>query len=190
MPTASAQTQAAPLSRGDLGAYSGYLLSAPLRLSLEGSILSVGHSFPNCATREDDAGNSVGGIPIQHYAEWRFTPRLTLSGFTQLGCPIDAGIGGTLMYVAPLRPSMQIVFGVGMYMAPGQQSLFGGSQASPAQLVASLASSALRGLHGDSPVQAGARVDLVVDTKDVGPLHLGVESQGPARHGIKLGGGF
>jgi hypothetical protein len=39
-----------------------------------------------------------GGIPVQHYAELRLTPRLVLSGFTQLGCPIDAGIGGVLTF--------------------------------------------------------------------------------------------
>jgi hypothetical protein len=67
----------------------------------------------------------VGGVPVEHYAELRLTPRLTLSGFTRLGCPIDAGIGGALTYAVPLRESLSFVFGAGLYAVPGQLPLFG-----------------------------------------------------------------
>jgi hypothetical protein len=86
------------------GDFSRFLLSAPLRLLLAGSVIPKASWFPNCVSREDDVGNSVGGIPVQHYSELRLTPRLVLSGFTQLGCPIDAGIGTAFTYALALRP--------------------------------------------------------------------------------------
>jgi hypothetical protein len=99
---ASAQTSAsvgsqtpppAAPSGDDLGyvpPFSGSVLAAPMRLTLEGSIFPKASGFPQCASLEDDVGNSVGGIPVQHYTDWQLTPRLVLSAFTQLGCPIDA----------------------------------------------------------------------------------------------------
>jgi hypothetical protein len=175
---------------GDAGDFSGYRLSAPLRLSLEGSIIPKAGGFPNCASREDAVGNSVGGIPVQHYAEWRLTPRLVLSGFTQLGCPIDAGIGAALTYAVPLRRSLQLVFGAGIYAAPGQIALFSGPQASLPQYLGSLLASAAQGPRIDSPVNGAARVDLVLNAKDGHPYNVGVESLGSGTQTIKFGGGF
>jgi hypothetical protein len=165
---------------GDAGAFSGYHASTPLRLSLEGSVFSKAGMFPNCIALEDDVGNSVGGIPVQHDLELRLTPRLSLSVFTQLGCPIDAGIGGALTYAVPLRKSVQVVFGLGLYGAPGQLPLFRGLQ-----------SSFLQGLRGQSsPINEAARVDVVWSTKDGHPYHVGTESLGLGRQGIRFGGGF
>jgi uncharacterized glyoxalase superfamily protein PhnB len=174
---------------GDAGDFSGYLLSAPLRLSLEGSIIPKAGGFPNCASREDDVGNSVGGIPVQHYAEWRLTPRLVLSGFAQLGCPIDAGMGAALTYAVPLRRSLQLVFGAGIYAAPGQIALFRGPQASLPQYLGSLVASAAQGPHIDSPVNGAARVDLVLNAKDGHPYNVGVEISS-GKQAIKFGVGF
>jgi hypothetical protein len=40
--------------------------------------------FPNCETREEAAGDALGGgIPVQHYGSIRLVPNLILSGFTQ-----------------------------------------------------------------------------------------------------------
>jgi len=175
---------------GDRGGDAGFLLSAPLRLSLVASIIPKAGGFPNCISREDDVGNSVGGIPVQHYAEWRLMPRLVLSGFTQLGCPIDAGIGAALTYAVPLRRSLQLVFGAGLYAAPGQVSLFKGPQASPLQFLGSLAASAVPVPRMDSPVNGGARIDLVWNAKDGHPYNVGVESLGAGKQAIKFGGGF
>jgi hypothetical protein len=175
---------------GDAGEFSGHRLSAPLRLSLEGSIIPKAAGFPNCASREDDIGNSVGGIPVQHYAEWRLTPRLVLSGFTQLGCPIDAGIGSALTYAVPLRPSLRLVFGAGIYVAPGQVALFSGPQTSVLQYLGSLTTLAVQGPRFESPVNGAARVDLVWNAKDGHPYNVGVESVGAGRQTIKFGGGF
>ena len=168
----------------------GYRLSAPLRLSLLGSVIPKASWFPNCVSREDDVGNSVGGIPVQHYFELRLMPRLVLSGFTQLGCPIDAGIGTALTYAVPVRNSLQLVFGAGFYVAPGQIGLFRGPQASVVQYVGSLAALAVQRPRFDSPVNGAARVDLVWNAKDGHMYNVGVESVGAGKQFIKFGGGF
>jgi hypothetical protein len=174
---------------GDEGDLSGFRLSAPLRLSLEGSVIPRGDGSPNCVSREDAAGNSVGGFPVQRYAQWRLTPRLVLSGFSQGGCPIDAGIGVMVTYAVPLRPSLRLVFGAGMYAAPGQIPLFAGAQASPTQLLGSLARAATQGLKVDSPVKSAARVDLAWTAERGHPYAFGVESTGET-HTLKFSGGF
>jgi hypothetical protein len=137
--------------------------------------------FPQCATREDDAGNSVGGIPIQHYWEWRFTPRLVLSAFTQLGCPIDGGIGAVMTYTVPLQASssLSLVFGAGAYTTPAQFQLFGGSAQSLAL--------GLRGIR--SPVPMSARADLVWGPPER-PRNIGVQSLGTSTQVVTFGGGF
>jgi hypothetical protein len=155
-------------SPGDVSSLSGFVLSAPMHLALEGSIFPVGGAYPNCAPLEEDSGNSVGGIPVHHYAEFRLTPKLVLSGFSQLGCPIDAGLGGAVTYATPIRESTWLVFGAGIYGVPGQLPLFGGMQTSP-----------LRRLQGtSSPVRTTGRVDIVWQAKDGNPYNIGVQSLG------------
>ena len=148
-PTASAKLAmpSSPRPSGDPsdGApLSGFLLSAPIRLSLVGSVLPKASMFPDCDTLEDDVGNSVGGIPVQHYWDLHLMPKLVLSVFSQLGCPIDAGIGAALTYTVALRESAWLVFGAGLYAAPGQFPLFGGVE-----------SSVLKGLQGSLPPADG-----------------------------------
>jgi hypothetical protein len=136
--------------------------------------------FPNCVSREDDAGNSKGGIPIQHYAELRLTPKLVLSAFSQLGCPIDAGVGAAFSYAVPIRESVWLAFGGGLYGAPGQIPLFGGLQPS-----------LLRGLGGtDSPLPVAGRIDTVWKTPDGHPYNLGIQSFGRGRQQVMFGSGF
>jgi hypothetical protein len=165
---------------GDAGVFSGFRLSAPLRLSLEASVAPKAGGFPNCDVLGDDVGNSVGGIPVQHYTELRLTPRLVLSFFTQLGCPIDAGLGAALTYAIPVRDSMQVVFGAGMYGAPAQFQLFGGL---PASFLGGLAST-------PSPLNEAARVDMVWSARRGNTYDVGVESVGTRMQGVRFGGGF
>jgi hypothetical protein len=173
-----------PAPGGDLGyvaPFSGFQLSAPLRLSLMGATPRLAGGFPQCATLEDDVGNSVGGIPVQHYWEWRFVPRLVLSGFTQLGCPIDAGIGAVVTYALPLdaSSSLSLVFGAGAYVAPAQFQLFGGA-----------AQSFALGLRSArSPAQTSARADLVWGPPDR-QRNFGVQSLGTSTKVFSFGGGF
>jgi hypothetical protein len=130
---------------------------------------------------QDAAGNTVGGIPIQHYREWRFTPQLVLSAFTQMGCPIDAGIGAVLTYAVRLdtSSSLSLAFGAGAYAAPAQFSLFGGA-----------ARSLALGLQSArSPAQMSARTDLVWGSPDR-PRNLGIQSLGTSTRLLTFGGGF
>jgi hypothetical protein len=164
---------------GDTDAFMWYR-AAPLRLSLEGGILPKAGGFPNCASLEDAVGNSVGGIPVQHFVAFRLTPRLVLSGFTQLGCPIDGGIGGALTYSVPLSESMSIGFGAGLYGAPGQLPLFGGLKMALGQAVQG----------GSSAMDMAARTDVMWKTKSGRPYTLGLSTQGRSIQTLQFGGGF
>jgi hypothetical protein len=103
----------------------------------------------------------------------RLTPKLVLSGFSQLGCPVDAGIGGTLTYAVPLRASTWLVFGGGIYGVPAQVPLFGGTRLRP-----------------EPPVEAAGKVDFDWSTRGGRTYSVGVESLGGVRQGITFGGGF
>jgi hypothetical protein len=175
-------TPAAP-SGDDLGyvpPFSGSVLAAPMRLTLEGSIFPKAGGFPQCASLEDDVGNSVGGIPVQHYTDWQLTPRLVLSVFTQLGCPIDAGIGAVVTYTVPIRPSVAWVFAAGAYAAPAQFQLYGGMQ--------SALSLALKG--ASAPAAVSTRTDVVWKAADGHPYNVGVQALGQTRQQITFGAGF
>jgi hypothetical protein len=146
----------------------GFQLSLPIRLSLSGNLVPLAPLFPQCETLEDDVGNSVAHIPVHNYIEWQPMPRLRLSAFSQLGCPIDAGLGALVVYSVPLRDSMSLVFASGMYAAPAQLDLFGG-----------LRSSLRTGLRGEpSPIATDARVDLMWQAKDGSSYSVGAESLG------------
>jgi hypothetical protein len=182
-PGASATPGAPPHPWEDLGGpLSGYRLSAPARLSLIGTIVPIASMFPQCSSLEDAVGNSVGGIPLQHYVDWRIAPRLVFSAFSQLGCPIDAGLGGVFTYEVPLRSSLSLVFAAGVYTAPAQLGLFGGL---PALLPSLL--SGMRG--GPTTIPTQVRMDLVWHAPGRLPYNLGVESRG-RRQQVSFGGGF
>jgi hypothetical protein len=165
----------------DNDAFSGFRLTSPVRLSLTGSIFPIAGQFPQCQGMEDDVGNSVGGIPVLYYRELRLLPRLVFGFFSQLGCPIDAGLGATFAYSVPLSPVLTFAFSGGVYALPGQVSYFGGG----------IQSALLRGLQGQpSPASAALRADLAWKTPGGHSLGLGVESRGGAFQGIHLSGGF
>jgi hypothetical protein len=165
---------------GDRDGFSGFRLGSPIRLTLEAAIVPQAHLFPQCATLEDDVGNSVGGIPVQYYREVRLLPRLVLGVFTRLGCPIDAGIGATLTYAVPIRKSLAFVLSGGMYTAPAQAPLFGGwGQALG------------RGLLGQpSSISGAARADIAFTPPDGRTLSVGIESLGTQVRGFRFAGGF
>jgi hypothetical protein len=190
---ASAQTPASVASQttpppampsgDDLGyvpPFSGSVLAAPMRLTLEGSVFPKASVFPQCASLEDAVGNSLGGIPLQHYTDWQLTPRLVLSAFTQLGCPIDAGIGAVVTYTVPIRPSVAWVFAAGAYAAPAQLQLYGGMQSARAL--------ALRG--ASAPAAVSTRTDIVWKAADGRPYNVGVQVLGQHRQQITFGAGF
>ena len=139
-------------------------------MSLSGNLLTLAPLFPQCGTLEDDVGNSVAGIPVRNSVEWLPVPRLRLSAFSQLGCPIDAGLGALVLYSVPLQGSTSLAFATGMYGVPAQLDLFGG-----------LRSSLRAGLRGvASPISSDARVDLTWQGKDASAYSIGAESVGSA----------
>jgi len=98
---------------------SSWVLSTPLRLSLQGDIHPLAGGFPNCVSREEPSGNTVNGFAVQRFASIGLTKALTLQGFSSAGCPVDGAIGGSLTYTAALQPSLWFVAGAGVYGVPG-----------------------------------------------------------------------
>lgn len=172
----------APAPSGDTGApsFSGFVLAAPMRLTLEGSIFPKAGWFPQCASLEDDVGNSVGGIPVQHYMDWRLTPRLVLSVFSQLGCPIDGGIGAVATYTIPIRRSVAWAFAAGAYAAPAQFPLYGGLK--------SALPLAVKGAN--APAAVSTRTDIVWKAAGGHTYNLGVQVLGQSRQQVTFGAGF
>jgi hypothetical protein len=144
-----------PSAGGDL---SPWLASIPLRLSLQSGIAPIGGSFPNCESREDAAGNSFHGVPLQRYALLQLAPRLVLHGFSSAGCPVDGAIGGGVTYSVPLRPSLWLVAGAGVYGVPPHAPF-------PARL------------------QSETRVDLLKELDGGRSLSVGI-----GRRGVSFGG--
>jgi hypothetical protein len=127
-PAASAQSAVvttlqltAPWLRGEPTGPAGvsqWVLSTPLRLSLQGQIHPIAGGFANCLTREEPSGNTINGFPVQRFASIRLTDALTLQGFSSAGCPVDGAAGGGLTYTAVLQPSLWLVASAGAYGVP------------------------------------------------------------------------
>jgi hypothetical protein len=112
----------APWLRGEPtgpGGLSSWVLSTPLRLSLQGDIQPIARAFPNCISREEAAGNTINGFAVQRFASIHLTKALTLQGFSSAGCPVDGAIGAGLTYTVPLQPSLWLVASAGIYGVPG-----------------------------------------------------------------------
>jgi hypothetical protein len=98
---------------------SSWVLSTPLRLSLQGDIHPIAGGFANCVSREEPSGNTINGFAVQRFASIRLTNALTLQGFSSAGCPVDGAIGAGLTYTVPLQPSLWLVASAGVYGVPG-----------------------------------------------------------------------
>ena len=144
------------------GALSPWIASTPLRLSLQSTIfpLSMSGAFPNCTSLEEPSGNSFQGIPVQRYTMLELTPNLVLHGFSSAGCPIDGAIGGAITYSIPIKPSIWLVAGAGMYGVPAHDTL-------PARR------------------RSDFRVNLVKTTSDGRAVSVGI-----GRRGVSVGGNF
>lgn len=90
----------------------------PIRLSLTSGYFPHGSLFPNCDSREEAAGNSAHGMAVQKFTLLQLSPRLVLTGFSSLGCPIDGAIGGAAAYAFPLSATQHFVLSSGFYTAP------------------------------------------------------------------------
>jgi hypothetical protein len=98
---------------------SSWVLSTPLRLSLQGDIHPIAGGFSNCVSREEPSGNTINGFAVQRFASIRLTAALTLLGFSSAGCPVDGAIGAGLTYTLPLESSLWLVASAGVYGVPG-----------------------------------------------------------------------
>ncbi|HYP78137.1 MAG TPA: hypothetical protein VER12_19325 [Polyangiaceae bacterium] len=141
---------------------------APLRLSLTGGLFSHASAFSGCEARADASGNSVNGFAMQRSTFFRLTPHLVLHGFSMLGCPVDAGMGGGLTYSVPLRKSLWLVGSAGFYALPKPG---GGSSAF---------------------VTSGARVDVVKQLAWGRTLNFGLGTRGDGAQfsALHFGGSF
>jgi hypothetical protein len=97
---------------------SSWVLSTPLRLSLQGDIHPMAGGFSNCVSLEEPSGNTINGFAVQRFASVRLTGALTLQGFSSAGCPVDGAIGAGLTYTVPLRSSLWLVASAGVYGVP------------------------------------------------------------------------
>jgi hypothetical protein len=92
----------------------------PLRLSLQGDAFPLAGALggSGCASREEASGNTQWGFPIQRQTYLALTPHLVLHGFSRLGCPLDAGMGGGFTYSLPLRQDLWLVASAGVFSVP------------------------------------------------------------------------
>jgi hypothetical protein len=108
---------------GQGAASAQYVLSTPLRLSLQSTLFPVASAFQGCASLTEASGNSVHGFPVQRYSFVPLAPRLVLHGFSSVGCPVDGAMGGGITYSVPVRPTWSIVMAAGLYGSPFLQLL-------------------------------------------------------------------
>jgi hypothetical protein len=132
---------------------SSWVLSTPLRLSLQGDIQPIAGGFANCVSLEEPSGNTINGFAVQRFASIRLTGALTLQGFSSAGCPVDGAIGAGLTYTVPLASSLWLVAGAGVYGVPA---------------------------HAPFPARQSSdvRVDVTKTLNDGGSLTVGVGSRG------------
>jgi len=122
--SAAAQTTTAPLpavvtrSTTDPPGGAPDAVGLPMRLSLLSSV-SPGAATSGC--RDEGADDTGGILPVQPALSVQLTTHLTLQGVSNLGCPgdpysaFDSGMGGALVYAAPLRRNVSLVAGLGGY---------------------------------------------------------------------------
>jgi hypothetical protein len=162
MPTPTA-LQLRPLfgePTGDANGLPPALAVMPLRLSLMSTTFPIAGALGGnpCTSREEASGNTVNGFAVQRQVYLPITQQLVLHGFSQAGCPLDAGMGGGVTYAVPLSKTSWLVASAGTYILPSQQ---------PGRIVK----------------KSDARLDLMFKTSPDRTLGIGV-----GRRGLKLTG--
>jgi hypothetical protein len=123
-----APSPAPPAVATDAPAPSADALSLPLRLSILSSVYSYGPTVGPRGCGAESVAMAGTIFPTQPYTQIQLTPRLTLHGFSDLGCPGDryaplsAGAGAGLTYTVPLTPHVWLVASAGTYAVPAQRS--------------------------------------------------------------------
>lgn len=93
----------------------------PLRLGLLAPSVPRAFGEPGCESSLDAAGArtaAYSGVSSQAASALRLVPRLTLYGFSRMGCGVDSAVGGGIVRSVPLRPKMWLVGSAGMILLP------------------------------------------------------------------------
>lgn len=145
------------------------ILFEPLRLGLMSEVAPISAAEPGCRDVGAMTGSltaSGSGMPTQitRHIPIPLFPRLTLVGFSRVGCPVDSAIATGFTYVVPLRPSVFFVTSAGVLLEPA---------------------------YGPRPltITPQARADVVFDRGDGRSWSVGVKS-GRAGPSLTFGGIF
>ncbi len=110
-------------SSGDIDRM-GELALEPLRLSLMGNhpLTPVG----GCGDGMAEAWTGASTLPAMRAfgtnllgggSSWK-TPRLSLFGFSRVGCALDSAVGGAATFTVPLKPDVAFVLSAGAIYLP------------------------------------------------------------------------
>jgi hypothetical protein len=127
------------------------LVSLPLKLALMGSVFPAmpGIMGEDCRDAAEASGNTIWGFSTQHAVFVPLTPRLTLHGFSQMGCAVDSGMGGAVTYALPLDRDLALVGSAGLFAQPNPLSV--------------------------ARIKADARVDLLMNRSNEHPFAIGLD---------------
>lgn len=139
------------------------LVSLPLQLSLMGSVFPAmpGIMGEDCRAAAEASGNTIWGFSTQRAAFVTLAPRLTLHGFSKIGCALDSGMGTAVTYTLPLDENLALVGSAGIFVQPDFP--------------------AARRMKSD------ARVDLLMNRASGHPFAIGVDLR---RQGFSLTGAW
>ena len=139
------------------------LVSLPLKLSLMGSVLPAmpGVMSEDCRAAAEASGNTIWGFSTQHAAFVTVAPRLTLHGFSQVGCAGDSGLGTAVTYTLPIDKNLALVGSAGLFVQPD--------------------------LPSTRRMKTDARMDLLMNRASGHPFAIGVDLR---RQGFSLTGAW
>jgi hypothetical protein len=133
----------------------------PLRLSLTGDAIPLAHAFPGCAEKAEMSGNTLHGFTLNRSFAMQLVPSLTLVGFSQTACQMDAAVGTGFVTSTRLRKDVWLAASAGAMIFP----------------------------HGDGGTRASVKSDARVDViwKDLPGRSFSV---GVGLRGVRVGGVF
>jgi hypothetical protein len=133
----------------------------PLRLSLVNEHFPLANAFPGCAEKAEMSGNTLHGFPLNRTFAMQLVPSLTLVGFSQTACQMDAGTGAGFVSSTMLKKDVWLAASAGVMLFP----------------------------HGDGGTRAAVKSDARVDViwKDLPGRSFSV---GVGLRGVRVGGVF
>jgi hypothetical protein len=91
-------------------------------LTLTAPSLLPGQRFvPGCDEEARARGNSElfgAGLPLMGSLVFQLAPRLSVLGFSRLGCPITSGVGAVMAYEVPVNRSLSLALSGSVYGLP------------------------------------------------------------------------